>query len=277
MSDLGYFGPDSVTWRVVGDPSQAVGGLRSLLLQALHPLAMAGVAQNTGFADDFWGRLERTGDYVLTVAFGTTEQADAAGARVRRIHPHVRGTDPVTGREYRADDPALLRWVHVAEFESFITCAQRSGLRLSATEVDRYWTEQLVAARLVGLVDDVPASAADVADYFAAVRPELRSSEVAERSSAGLIFAPVPRQLSWLQPLWSSVAGLGVAALPGWARRMYGIPGSRLTDPAADLATDAVLRTVRSLGFRVPRERRLGPAALAGLQRAAAAGYPVAA
>ncbi len=272
MTDLGYFGPDSVTWRVLTDPACGVGGLRSLLLQALHPLAMAGVEEHSTFAIDFWGRMQRTGEYVLTVAFGTTAQADAAAERVRRIHPHVAGVDPMTGQAYRADDPELLRWVHVAEFESFLDCVVRAGAPLTPDDVDRYYAEQVVAARLIG-VDDVPASAAEVADYYRDVRPELHSSKVADSASARLLFNPVPRPLALAQPLWTSVTGLGLATLPGWARRMYGLPGSRLTD----LAADAGLRAVRSAALRLPRSVRLGPVALDGLSRAEAAGASLAA
>ena len=272
MTDLGYFGPDSVTWRVLTDPASGVGGLRSLLLQALHPLAMAGVDEHSTFAIDFWGRLQRTGEYVLTVAFGTTEQADAAAARVRRIHPHVRGVDPVTGLAYRADDPELLRWVHVAEFESLLDCVVRAGAPLTPEDIDRYYAEQVVAARLIG-VDDVPTSAAEVADYYRDVRPQLRSSRVADSASARLLFNPVPRTVAFAQPLWTSVTSLGLAALPAWARRMYGLPGSRLTD----LAADAGLRAVRTAALLLPRSVRLGPVALEGLARAEAAGEPLAA
>lgn len=272
MTDLGYFGPDSVTWRVLSDPASGIGGIRSLFLQALHPLAMAGVDEHSAFAIDFWGRMQRTGDYVLTVAFGTTEQADAAAARVRRIHPHVRGTDPVTGKHYRADDPELLRWVHIAEMESFVDCVRRAGAGLSAPDVDRFYDEQVVAARLIG-VQDVPSSDAEVQEYYRSVQPDLRSSKVAEAASARLLLAPLPRGLDVLRPAWTSIASVGLAALPGWARRLYGLPGSR----AADIAADVSMRAVRSAALAIPRSRRLGPAALDGLQRAAAAGFRVAA
>ncbi len=270
MSDLGYFGPDSVTWRVLTDPASGIGGLRSLLLQALHPLAMAGVVEHSSFAIDFWARMQRTGDYVLTVAFGTTEQADAAAERVRRIHPHVRGVDPVTGLAYSAADPELLRWVHVAEFESFLDCVVRAGAPLTPAEIDRYYAEQVSAARLVGLFD-VPTTAAQVADYYRDVAPQLRSSSTAEAASARLLFTPLPRPAAWAQPAWTAAATLGLASLPRWARRMYGLPASRVTD----LAADAALRGVRAAALRVPATRRLGPMALEGLARAAAAGHQV--
>ncbi|MDQ6938035.1 MAG: DUF2236 domain-containing protein, partial [Actinomycetota bacterium] len=88
-ADRGLFGPDSVTWRIHGDPAMALAGFRALLLQAVHPLVMAGFDANSGYRDDPWGRLQRTGEWVATVTFGTTEQAESAGARLRRIHARL--------------------------------------------------------------------------------------------------------------------------------------------------------------------------------------------
>jgi uncharacterized protein (DUF2236 family) len=129
--DPGLHGPDSVTWRVHADPSMALAGLRALLLQALHPLAMHGVIAHSDFRADPWGRLFRTAEYVGVTTYGTTEQARRAGARVRGIHRRLGGIEPESGTAYRVDDPALLRWVHCVEVESFLSTALRCGLRLS--------------------------------------------------------------------------------------------------------------------------------------------------
>lgn len=263
MTDLGYFGPDSVSWRVFLEPASGVGGLRSLLLQALHPLAMAGVEDHSTFAQDFWGRMSRTGQYVQTVVFGTREAADAIAARVRAIHPHIHGVDSVTGKPYRADDPELLRWVHVTEMESFIDSVQRSGAGLSAAEVDRFYAEQQIAGRLIG-VPDVPMTAAAVRDYYDAVQPDLVASEIAEAASARLLTVPLPVRARPLQPLWATAASLAAATMPRWARRLYGLPAFALTD----LAATAGLRAVRAAALRVPLERRLSPIAVNALARA---------
>lgn len=263
MTDLGYFGPDSVSWRVFTEPASGIGGLRSLLLQALHPLAMAGVDDHSTFARDFWGRMARTGEYVQTLVFGTREQADAIAARVRAIHPHIRGVDKVTGKAYRADDPELLRWVHVAEMESFVDCVQRSGAGLSAADVDRFYAEQQVAGRLIG-VPDVPVSAAEVADYYARVRPELVASPLAEEASARLLLVPLPAQARVLQPAWAAACALAVTTLPRWARQMYGLPASALTDLGANIG----LRAVRAAATPVPESVRLSPIAVTALARA---------
>src|SRR5437764_3706501 len=165
--DLGLFGPDSVSWRIHADPSMLIGGLRALLVQALHPVAMAGVAQHSDYQDDPWGRLQRTVDYVVTTTFGDTATALAAGARVRAVHTRVRGVDPVTGRPYRADDPDLLLWVHAVEVHSFLAAYRRYGGLLRRADADRYLVEMVRAAELVGLDPaDVPASTDDLRAYL---------------------------------------------------------------------------------------------------------------
>ena len=141
-ADDGFFGPASVTWRVSADLASPVAGLRSLLLQALHPLAMAGIDQHSGWRRDPVGRLAATSAYLATVTFGERATAVRAATRVRRIHDHVRGADAVTGRPYSAGDPALLLWVHAAQVDSILAAGSRSGqrfLRWTATATSRRW------------------------------------------------------------------------------------------------------------------------------------------
>ncbi|MEO6204641.1 MAG: oxygenase MpaB family protein, partial [Mycobacteriales bacterium] len=173
-ADPGLFGPDSVSWRVHADPAMALAGLRALLLQAVHPIAMAGVAEHSDFRGDAWGRLFRTAHYVVETTFGTTQEAQRAGAKVRGIHRKLSGIDPESGKAYRVNDPELLRWVHCVEAESFLSTTVRCGLRLSSTDQDRYYAEQqTIAAPLVGLNPAfVPGSAADMHDYFTDMRPQ---------------------------------------------------------------------------------------------------------
>src|SRR5215475_260150 len=102
--DLGLFGPDSVSWRVHREPILALAGMRALFMQAIHPRAVAGVAQNSRYREDPFGRLERTGIYVATVIYGTTAEAEEAGRRVRLLHSHMRATDPRTGERFRIDE-----------------------------------------------------------------------------------------------------------------------------------------------------------------------------
>src|ERR1700759_1595300 len=172
--DAGLFGPDSVTWKLNKKPILFLGRIRTLYLQALQPRAVAAIAQNSGYRDDPWGRLQRTAGYVGTVVFGSTEEAELAGSRLRRLHSRLSAVDPRTGERFRVDEPDLLRWVHVAEVESFLTTAVRAGVTLTPDEVDTYYTEQLRAAELVGLDPaTVPATAAEVAAYYERMQPEL--------------------------------------------------------------------------------------------------------
>jgi len=248
--DTGYFGPESISRRVIGDPAAGVGGIRALFLQALHPRAMAGVAQHSNFADDFWPRLRRTAEYVTTVAFGTTEEADTAAAHVRRVHRSVRGIDEVTGLPYAADDPDLLRWVHVTEVSSFLDAVRRGGLRLTDEEADRFYAEQVTAAELLGATG-IPSDRAAVARYLAEVRPELRASSVAREAAVRLALPPMPARVQLLtpaRPAWAAVATLAYSLLPAWARRCYGLPGL----PGTELAATLALRGLRSAALSVP-------------------------
>jgi uncharacterized protein (DUF2236 family) len=270
VPDAGLFGPDSVTWRVHADPVMAIGGLRALHLQALHPLAMAGVAEHSDFRADPWGRLMRTVNYVTTVSFGSTPQVERAAARVRGIHRRLGGVEPESGTAYRVDDPELLRWVHCCLADSFLTTFRRAGGRLGAGDADRYVAEQVRAAELVG-VDPacVPASEAELRDYFAAMRPELRATKEARRAAVFVLLPPMPaRWLEPAKPVWASVAGTAFALLPRWARRLYGVP----TPPATDLAATATIRALRRSLLLLPAHVRDAPPVRDA--RARAAGLP---
>lgn len=126
-ADPGLFGPASVTWQMHGDPMMWIAGVRALYLQALHPRAVRGVTQNSDFRRDAWGRLLRTADFVGTITYGTTLQAERAGAKVRGIHRRLSATDPDSGERFPVDDPGLLLWVHCAEIDSYLEVARRSG------------------------------------------------------------------------------------------------------------------------------------------------------
>ena len=227
-ADDGFFGPGSVTWRVSTDPGTPIAGLRSLMMQALHPLAMAGVDQHSDWRQDPVGRLAATSAYLSTVSFGERAAAERVAARVRRIHEHVRGTDPVTGRPYQASDPALLLWVHAALVDSGIVTCALFGTPLSPADADRYVAEMAVAAELVGVPADlVPATAGELERYISSVRPELRCTPAARESMAYLL--DPPGMDSDVAEIWQDVRDGAVAALPGWARELYGYEASPLT------------------------------------------------
>lgn len=235
--DHGLYGPDSITWRVHGDPSMGLAGLRALLLQAVHPVAMAGVAQHSDFRSDPWGRLRRTAEYVGVTTFGTTAEARRAGARVRGIHRKLTFLDPA-GNPVRVDDPDLLLWVHCVEAESFLTTAVRSGLRLTLAEQDAYYAEQVRGAALVGL-KTAPSSVAAMADYFAGIRPTLRVTPEARATARFVLFPPMPLLASPARPAWAGIATAAFCLLPVWARRLYRLPGLPTTDVGAALFSRA--------------------------------------
>ncbi|MGW0431475.1 oxygenase MpaB family protein [Micromonospora sp. NPDC003197] len=275
-NDLGLFGPDSVTWKVHEEPILIVAGLRSLYLQALHPRAMAGVAQNSNYQTDPWGRLARTATYVATTIYGTTRQAEAAGRRLTARHARLSATDPITGERFRIDEPDLLRWVHITEVESFVDTARRAGLALTAAEVDTYYTEQRQAAALVGLdPSTVPGTAAEVANYYREIRSELRMTRDAAETALFLTAPPAPGKLSLpvrlsldLGPArlaYFGVAGTAFGLLPAWARRMYGTLGLPTTALSAQLS----IRALRLALATVPRRYLEGPLYQAAKARAA--------
>jgi len=248
-SDTGLYGPDSVTWQVNADPAMLLGGLRALLLQAVHPLAMAGVAQHSDFKTDPWGRLFRTAEYVRTTAFASTVEAKRAGARVRGIHKQLAGIEPETGLAYRVSDPDLLRWVHCCQVESFLTTTTRCGLRLTKEERDAYYAEQLRNAELVGL-KNAPDSAAAMAAYFRDMQPQLQVTQAARDAARFVLLPPMPAKIELITPArpgWALLAGTAFAMLPRWARRLYRLPGLPTTDLAATVAGRAIRAALKAV------------------------------
>ncbi len=227
-ADDGFFGPASVTWRSSADLSAPVAGLRALLIQALHPLAMAGVDQHSDWRQDPVGRLAATSAYLATISFGARSAAERAAARVRRIHEHVTGTDEVTGRPYAASDPALLLWVHAALVDSTLAARTLFGTQPSARDADDYVAEMVVAAELVGVPRDlVPSTAAGLASYLESMRPQLACSPAARESMAYLLD---PAGLDEdIAEIWQDIKAGAIAALPQWACELYGYQPEDLT------------------------------------------------
>ena len=267
--DPGLFGPSSVTWQMHGDPMMWVAGVRALYLQALHPRAVRGVTQNSDFRRDAWGRLMRTAGFVGTTTYGTTEAAEKAGARVRKIHRMLSATDPDTGERYPVDEPELLLWVHCAEIDSYLHVLRRSGYPLTDAAADRYLAEHRVSARLVGLDPDaVPADRAEMAAYFEKVRPELAAGEEAREVDDFLLRPPThPLLVPARALLGRRVAHLAYASLPPYAHELYGRPAPRPGTVTRELrATGTLLRCVPArLRWQLPPRHilrameRLGP------------------
>jgi uncharacterized protein (DUF2236 family) len=227
-ADDGFFGPGSVAWRLSGDLSGVIAGLRALLLQALHPLAMAGVDQHSDWRQDPVGRLAATTAYTTTITFGERAAAERVAARVRRIHERVTGTDTVTGQPYAAGDPALLLWVHAALVDSAIAATDLFGSGLAAPDADRYVAEMAIAAELLGVpAGQVPRSTAELAAYLERTRPELRCTPAAGESMAYLL--DPPGMDPDLAEIWQDIRDGAVASLPDWARDLYGYEAPPLT------------------------------------------------
>lgn len=228
-ADDGFFGPASVAWRISGDLSSPVAGLRSLMIQALHPLAMAGVDQHSGWRADPVGRLAATSAYLAIITFGERGAAERAAARVRRIHETVKGVDTATGRPYSASDPALLLWVHAALVDSNVAARGLFGTPLSDDDADSYIEEMVVAAELVGVSAElVPDSRAALAAYLHSVRPQLLCTPAAKESMAFLLDPPgLDEEVA---EIWQDIREAAVVSLPDWAREMYGYSAPALTD-----------------------------------------------
>jgi uncharacterized protein (DUF2236 family) len=226
--DDGFFGPASVAWRISGDLSAPVAGLRALMIQALHPLAMAGVDQHSDWRADPVGRLAATSAYLATITFGERGSAERAAARVRRIHKQVTGVDNETGKPYAAGDPELLLWVHAALVDSNIAAREKFGTPLTPDDADSYVEEMVVAAELVGVPAElVPDSLAELDKYMRRVRPELLCTPAARESMAYLLDPP------GLDPevaeIWQDIREATLISLPEWARQMYGYSAPELT------------------------------------------------
>jgi uncharacterized protein (DUF2236 family) len=274
----GLLGPDSVAWRVIGHPVSIVGGLRSLIVQALHPLAMAGVAQHSDYRRRPLDRLRRTSHYVVATTFGDRATAEAAAARVRRIHKRVRGIDPVTGRPYSADDPETQLWVHCVEWHSFLAAYRvYATSTLTPEEEDRYIAEGAPIAALVGVPQDtVPKSVAEMRAYFEAVRPQLCVSQSTRDAIGFVLNPPLTRELIPLQVPIRVTAAAAVATVPHDLRRLAGIAQPRFLDgllraavpPAAAALQLPLLRDAPSLVFGA-ESRELGREARRRLAEAA--------
>ncbi|WP_277207283.1 oxygenase MpaB family protein [Isoptericola croceus] len=210
-----WFAPGSPVRRVHADTATFVGGLRALLLQSLHPLAMAGVAGHSGFRGDPWGRLARTSTFLATTTFATADDAQAMIDRVRAVHERVRGRAR-DGRPYRASDPHLLAWVHVAEADSFLAAHQRYGeRRLTPAEADEYVAQSGRVARALG-AEEVPETVAALGAALERYRPELAATPEALDTARFLLREP---PLPWpVRPPYRLLAAGAVSLLPPWAR-----------------------------------------------------------
>lgn len=256
MADLGYFGPDSVSWQVHREVTVLFGGARAVLMQAAHPLVIAG-ARETGFYErNPWKRLQRTLMLTYTITFGTKAEADAAADRINDVHARVKGIDAETGLPYDGLDPELLLYVHACLVESALLFERLTVGRLDASGRQRFHVEQMLAAEMVGIPrTTIPSTVRDLRAYLQAVYDSglPRVGEAARRVAA--LFHDPPHEAEW-RPVLKGVSGLAFGTLPPELRRLYGIrvgPGRR----SAMRATFAATRVIRPL--LPPRYRFIAP------------------
>jgi uncharacterized protein (DUF2236 family) len=213
--DPGLFGPDAICWQVHGDfPSMLIGGISALMLQALHPLALAGVWDHSNFRHDMLGRLRRTGQFISGTTFGSTKDANWLIDKVRTIHLQVTGTAP-DGRPYAASDPDLLTWVHVAEVSNFLAAHLRYlNPALSVADQDMYYEETALIAERLG-ARNVPRSCVEIAAYLDTIRPQLLCDQRSREVLRILLDAPAPSLLA--KPMGALMMQAGIDLLPLWA------------------------------------------------------------
>ncbi|MDQ4007961.1 MAG: DUF2236 domain-containing protein [Actinomycetota bacterium] len=233
-----WFAEDRPVRRVHGDASMFVGGLSALLLQSLHPLAMAAVEAHSGYRGDPWGRLQRTSTFLAVTTFGTAEDAEAAVARVRAVHERVSGIAP-DGRRYRAGDPHLLSWVHLAEIECFLRAHQRYGARpLDQDGRDGYVADMAEVARRLGVLDP-PTSEMELGLQLAGFRAEVRSTAQSRAAARFLLLSP---PVPWtLRPAYAVLSAAAVEVLPRWARSPLRLPYLPVVEPTVVRAAGLVL------------------------------------
>lgn len=219
--DPGLFGPDSAIWEIHADfVSMMVGGMRALMLQALHPRALAGVWDHSDFRKDLSGRLSRTAYFIAATTYGSQSMAEAAIRRVRAIHAEVQGIDEA-GRPYRADEPELLEWVHLTESWSFLSSYQRFARPDLPREIqDQYFAEMASLSQRLGATA-LPDTRAGVEQRMSDLLPQLAYSARARKVMGLLRDVPVEPEK---KPLMRLLHAAAEVELPEWARDLMGLP-----------------------------------------------------
>jgi uncharacterized protein (DUF2236 family) len=226
----------------MGEPILWVAGIRALYLQALQPRTMLGTWQNSALVHrhEAWARFLRTTEFVRIRTYGTTQEVERAGRRVRKIHASLTGTD-ADGTGFRLDEPDLLLWVHCAEVDSYADICRRCGMGATPDQLDAFVAEQRRSAAMVGLNPQcVPGSVGELDAYYRRARHQAHAGDEAKKSLLMSFNPPVPPALAPLRLVVPPVNALAFATLPRWARKLYGAPGN----PATDAVTTAALKTL---------------------------------
>ena len=251
-SDSGYFGPESVSWQVHREVTVLFGGARALLMQAAHPLVVAGANQTGMYERNPWKRLQRTLILTYTLTFGTKAEAHAAADKINEVHTRINGIDPVTGKRYDALDPELLLYVHACLVDSAILFEQLTVGRLDDGGRQRFHEEQMLAAELclvprATIPPTWQALRAWLADFED--RGELQVTDGARRV-LDLFFDP-PREAEW-RPVLRGVSRLAYGTLPDGIREMYDVPFG----PVKQATMRAAFPTIRAVRPLLPPKYR---------------------
>ena len=241
--DPGLAAPGSPAWKVHGDlTSMMIGGIAALLMQMLHPGALAGVWDHSAFRRDISGRLRRTAQFISGTTYGSTATAEALIARVKRIHDRIVGTLP-DGTPYAANDPALLTWVHAAEAHCFLGAYRRYvDPTMGAAEQDVYLAQTAAIAERLG-AREVPASRRELAAYLVATRPALRADHRSREVARALLSQSAPTLA--LKPVQRVTIDAAIGLLPTWAARLHGFRQPPLAHAATRLGATGMGAVMR--------------------------------
>lgn len=270
--DYGFFGPDSITWKIFSYPTAStIGFQRTAAVEMFEPFVLASVHDSGSIATRPASRYDRTMHYVSTIAFGSSDAAVKAADILMRIHSRIDGTEPISGLPYRPNDPDAQLWIHLTEWHSVLYVYEVFGPgKLSVKEEAQYWAECAIAAEMQTIDPaDIPANRAEMRDYYARVRPQLASSVAAQETvdqifnSAEKLLGELPFILRPLRPLvrvWARKAT--IATMPHWMRRMAGVQQGRLQDASVIVLSRLLFRVItRSTRLQVRLIRSSAPLA----------------
>ena len=257
-ADPGYFGPDSMMWKINKEITVLFGGARALLMHAAHPLIAAGARQTSFYQRDPWKRLIRTLSLQNSVTFGTKKEADESAHRINKLHEVINGTDEVSGEKYDALDHEQLLWVHACLQISSIYFYEKTVKKLTTQEKDQYHKENTLAAEMV-LVDSnqMPTTHEGLKKWVIEKSREkdyLRMTDVARDVYDIIGGGPVPTHI---KPIWPFIAFTAFNTLPHEFKKIYGIKESKLRSIVVSFNL-AILKYTRP--FLPPFFRLIAPA-----------------
>lgn len=239
--EAGLFGPGSASWLVNRETTVLFGGTRALLMQAAHPLVLAGARQTGFYERNPWKRLERTLQLTYTITFGTRREAEEAARRINRIHEGIHGTDEVTGLPYDALDPDLLLWVHACLVDSSLLFERLTVGRLDDEGRERFHREQMLGAEMLGLSRErIPPTVRDLRAYVDGVVASGVLRVSADTLKVADLIRRPPPDVPW-RPVMQAIALWAFGTLPGSLRRAYGVWWS----PVHQVALRATLKATK--------------------------------